>query len=320
MWWCEWAAAGHKVRRRVRLRRDDPSSRRPTEDPPSLPSPDFCASVPLTSGHTLWSAHPVATGVALIHLRLDFEALPPMTILLNPALIDRLATQGVSTFLRPGATLPRKTVLEPPLSLKWMSVSHSLEMGAFSYAVSGFYFACRIGRYCSFGEDVQIGRHGHPMHWFSTSPFFYQDYKGVLDRSLPEGVQMAPDDFQRNSPPVIAKPTVIGNDVWIGHGAFILPGVKIGDGACIAARSVVTKDVPPYAIVAGSPAVVKRFRFPEKRLERLRLSRWWDYAPWDLKGAPVDQFPAFFDFLAKIRSEGVKPYRTEKIRLSDWAD
>lgn len=241
-----------------------------------------------------------------------------MPIKLNRDLIDQLAKRGVTTHMQPGTQLPDRVVLEPPCSLKWMQVQHSLEMGAFSYAVSGFYFACRIGRYCSFGEDVQIGRHPHPMHWFSTSPFFYQDYQGVLDAQPPAGIALdAAHDFHRQGPPVVAKPTLIGNDVWIGHGAFILPGVKIGDGACIAARSVVTKDVPPYAVVAGVPAQVKKYRFPEKRLERLARSRWWEFAPWDLKGAPVDQFPAFFDFLAKIRSEGVKPYVPQKIKLAD---
>jgi acetyltransferase-like isoleucine patch superfamily enzyme len=218
--------------------------------------------------------------------------------------------------LHPGANLPDHVVLEPPLSLKWMNVAHSLEMGAFSYAVSGFYFGCRIGRYCSFGEQVQIGRHPHPMHWFSTSPFFYQRYEGVLDQMLPDGIELYPHkDFNRNGPPVVAKTTTIGNDVWIGHGAFILPGVTIGDGACIAGMSVVTKDVPPYAVVAGVPAEVKRYRFPAGRIERLLRSRWWEFAPWDLKGAPVEEFPAFFEFLKSVRDRGVQPYAAKKVDL-----
>jgi acetyltransferase-like isoleucine patch superfamily enzyme len=240
-----------------------------------------------------------------------------MPIKLTQDLIDKLAARGVSTLLSPGALLPDNVVLEPPCSLKWMQVQHSLHLDAFSYAVSGFYFGCRIGRYCSFGENVQIGRHPHPMHWFSTSPFFYQDYQGVFDAPPPDGHTLQPAvDFPRQAPPVQAMITTIGNDVWIGHGAFILPGVKVGDGAVIAAMSVVTKDVPPYAVVAGCPAQVKKYRFPEKRLERLAKSHWWDFAPWDLKGAPVDRFPAFFDFLAKIKSEGKQPYRPEKLQLS----
>jgi acetyltransferase-like isoleucine patch superfamily enzyme len=243
-----------------------------------------------------------------------------MPITLTQDLMTRLQALGITSLLRPGIQMPDHLLLEPPCSLKWMSVSHSLELGAFSYAVSGFYFGCRIGRYCSFGEQVQIGRHPHPTHWFSSSPFFYQAYQSILDQPPPPGHEFtAHKDFPRKSPPVTAKTTVIGNDVWIGHGAFILPGVKIGDGAVIAAMSVVTKDVPPYSVVAGVPAVVKKMRFPEKRVERFLRTKWWEFAPWDLKGAPVDEFPAFFDFLAALRERGAQPYTPERVDVAKLA-
>jgi virginiamycin A acetyltransferase len=72
---------------------------------------------------------------------------------------------------------------------------------------------------------------------------------------------------------------VVGNDVWIGYRAALLPGVKIGDGAIIGAYSVVTKDVPPYTIVGGNPAREIRRRFPPEHVERLLQLRWWD---WDI--------------------------------------
>ncbi len=72
------------------------------------------------------------------------------------------------------------------------------------------------------------------------------------------------------------KTATIGNDVWMGHNVNVLSGINIGDGAVIAAGAVVTKDVPPYAVMAGVPATVKRLRFPEKIIERLLRSRWWD--------------------------------------------
>ena len=232
-----------------------------------------------------------------------------MPIIVTPELLQKLAQLGVTTLHKPGFSLPDHTLLEAPCSLKWMDIHHSLELGAFSYAVSGFFFACRIGRYCSFGEQVQIGRHPHPMHWVSTSPLFYQSMPAVLDQPLPKGETLVPHkDFPRLGPPVTAKLTQIGHDVWIGHGAFILPGITIGTGAVIAAMSVVTKDVPPYAVVAGSPAQVKRFRFPKPRIAALLASRWWEFAPWDLKGAPVEQFPNFFQFIKNLREGGAKPY------------
>lgn len=231
-----------------------------------------------------------------------------------------LARLGVSTLNKPGFQLPDHTVLEPPCSLKWMDVQGSLELGAFSYAVSGYYQGCRIGRYCSFGENVQIGRHPHPMHWFSTSPLFYDHMDNVLGLPLPGGVDFNPQrDIRRQTPPVQGKLTHIGHDVWIGHGAFILPGVTIGTGAVIAAMSVVTKDVPPYAVVAGSPAQVKRLRFPEWRAKRLLESAWWEYAPWQLKGASTEDFPAFFALLKGLREQGSETWSPERINVKTLA-
>ncbi|MEP4309738.1 MAG: antibiotic acetyltransferase, partial [Lentilitoribacter sp.] len=75
------------------------------------------------------------------------------------------------------------------------------------------------------------------------------------------------------------KVTTIGNDVWIGHGALIKAGVTIGDGAIIAAHSVVARDVPAYATVAGNPAVIKKFRLPPELITPMVRCKWWEYAP-----------------------------------------
>jgi virginiamycin A acetyltransferase len=74
--------------------------------------------------------------------------------------------------------------------------------------------------------------------------------------------------------------TIIGNDVWIGYGATIMPGVRIGDGAIIAAKSVVARDVEPYTIVGGNPAKEIRKRFSESQVEDLMKLKWWD---WDIE-------------------------------------
>lgn len=87
------------------------------------------------------------------------------------------------------------------------------------------------------------------------------------------GVPYTPPNNRFNSNRVVT----IGNDVWIGQGVFIKSGVTIGDGAIIAARSAVVSDVPPYAIVAGVPAKVKKYRFPTDTIEKLKALRWWDY-------------------------------------------
>jgi len=192
---------------------------------------------------------------------------------------------GVESLHSVGQTLPANILCEPPCSLKWMQLIHSLRLGAFSYAVSGYYFGCKIGRYVSIGENVQMGRQDHPTTWLSTSPIQYLNTK-LFD--VGEGFELSDHFHAYASPkfPVPAtkfKPTVIGNDVWIGHGAYVRAGVTVSNGAIVAAHSVVVKDVPPYAVVAGNPAVVKKFRFSRDIIAELNDLKWWDYAFWDFK-------------------------------------
>jgi tetrahydrodipicolinate N-succinyltransferase len=93
----------------------------------------------------------------------------------------------------------------------------------------------------------------------------------------------------------------IGNDVWMGHNVNVLGGVTVGDGAIIAAGSIVTKDVPPYGIVAGVPATLKRLRFPEKTVERLLRVKWWDLELEMLSGLPFRDIDRSLDALEEIR-------------------
>ncbi len=74
--------------------------------------------------------------------------------------------------------------------------------------------------------------------------------------------------------------TVIGNDVWIGYGATLMPGVQVGDGAIVASQAVVTKPVPPYAVVGGNPAQIIRYRFDDATIEALLALQWWH---WDIE-------------------------------------
>jgi acetyltransferase-like isoleucine patch superfamily enzyme len=201
--------------------------------------------------------------------------------------IQTLRDAGIEVLprgLSPDVQLPANSRIEAPASLKWTAYHHSLHLGAFSYQVSGYCFAARIGRYCSFGEEVQIGRQNHPTSWVSTSPFFYRGGK-VFD--LDGGFEGAQDyhsyAFSAKSPPTKACITTIGNDVWIGHGAYISAGVRIGDGAIVAGHAVVTRDVPPYAVVAGNPAVIKKWRLPAGLISPMLNCRWWRYAPWQMQ-------------------------------------
>ncbi|MGR3710340.1 MAG: CatB-related O-acetyltransferase [Alterinioella nitratireducens] len=220
---------------------------------------------------------------------------------------SHLQSMGVEV-LRRGAgstvSLPKKTRIEAPSSLKWTQYLHSLQLGAFSYQVSGYCFAARIGRYCSFGEEVQIGRQNHPMSWISTSPAFYiGDRLFDLDEDFTGAEGYHNYKFEFQGPPTRLKVTTIGNDVWIGHGAYISAGVTIGDGAIVAANAVVAKDVPPYAVVAGNPATIKKWRLPPEMVTPVLRSRWWRFAPWQLQHLDPTDPRAFAAGVLKLNKE-----------------
>ncbi|MEA5447868.1 CatB-related O-acetyltransferase [Leptolyngbya sp. CCNP1308] len=124
-----------------------------------------------------------------------------------------------------------------------------------------------IGKFCSIASDVKFIMNGgnHRTDWFTNYPFpiFGQGWESVMPSEWPH-----------------KGDTVIGNDVWIGYGATLLPGVQVGDGAIIAAQSVVTKSVPPYAVVGGNPAQLIRYRFDEATIEALLDLQWWH---WDIE-------------------------------------
>lgn len=239
---------------------------------------------------------------------------PPPPVVFSKEVQAELQRQGVNSLHTPGTVaFPGTAILEPPCSLKWLIPEMSFEIGAFSYAVSGYFFACIIRRYCSIGEQVQVGRHSHPLTFSSTSPLFYQGVESVLGSSEHEAI--ANSKFLIKRPPTVLKRTLIGNDVYIGHGAFIMPGVTIGNGAVIGAMSVVTKDVPDYAIVAGSPARVIRKRFEEPVVATMLQSKWWRYSPAQLAGADASDPLGLANRAMELEQQGVAPYQPKLQQL-----
>jgi virginiamycin A acetyltransferase len=124
-----------------------------------------------------------------------------------------------------------------------------------------------IGRYCALAEGVRfiMGGANHAMLGPSTFPFgIFGGEWAERTMDLVMGAESRGD-------------TVVGNDVWLGYRALVMPGVSIGDGAVVAAGSVVVGDVPPYAIAGGNPARVLRVRYSDSEVERLLRVAWWDW-------------------------------------------
>lgn len=124
-----------------------------------------------------------------------------------------------------------------------------------------------IGSFCSIGSGaafIVAGNQGHRHEWISTFPFYWmpevQAFRDAKNGYLPAG------------------DTVIGNDVWIGSEAIIMPGVRVGNGAVIGTRAVVTRDVEPYSIIGGNPAKVIRKRFRDREIALLDEMAWWDWS------------------------------------------
>jgi acetyltransferase-like isoleucine patch superfamily enzyme len=151
-----------------------------------------------------------------------------------------------------------------------------------------------IGRYCSIAAGVRILTENHPMTFRSTHGFFFNPKFRYARESL-----------------VWRKKLTIGNDVWMGYNSIIMPNVSvIGDGAVIAAGAVVGRDVPPYAVVAGNPARIVRYRFPPSTIALLLASQWWN--------KPVkDLLPDIHDFQRPLEIAPADASIPEPIKWTD---
>lgn len=162
----------------------------------------------------------------------------------------------------------RQSILRVELSVDDFDVT----LGHNSYSNSDL-ARVTCGNYCSIGEEVVFAPSRHPLDRLTTYPETYLDITWPHERAAIRRVSYAD----------VWGTVEIGHDVWIGSRAVIMGGVTIGTGAVVAANAVVTKDVPPYAIVGGVPAKVIKYRFDEAMRERLLASEWWRYdlRTWD---------------------------------------
>jgi phosphonate metabolism protein (transferase hexapeptide repeat family) len=142
------------------------------------------------------------------------------------------------------------------------------DMGDYSYVVNdSSIIYSDIGKFCSIAAHTRINPGNHPLERVALHHFTYRS----------RSYELGPDDDREFFEWRRSHKVVIGNDVWIGHGAVVLPGVRIGNGAAIGAAAVVSKDVPDFAVAVGVPAKVLRYRFSEDLQERLLKLSWWNW-------------------------------------------
>ena len=211
---------------------------------------------------------------------------------------------------QPVAAHPKivETVIEPTVRLRQAEIGRCCEilggtaieyseLGDFSYLGNGCMIAdAQIGRFCAIAAQVRIGAPNHPidrpsLHRFTYCPEYYFD-TAQRDRTFFE--------LRR------ADRVVIGHDVWIGHAVIVLPGVRVGNGAVLAAGAVVTRDVAPYTIVAGVPARPIRQRFSREIAARLERIAWWNW-PFDIIFERLQDFQStnIEAFCARWDADGV---------------
>ncbi len=152
-------------------------------------------------------------------------------------------------------------------------------MGSYSYSHSELGADVRVGRYCSIADGLEVWGHAHPIGSVTSSLAVCDHgvrFMGAAMRDQAIDRLRLVDNPQRHAPS-------IGNDVWIGARVTLMRGIRVGDGAVVASNSVVTRDVPPYAIVGGNPARLIRWRFDEALRDALLASQWWRYGLADLQ-------------------------------------
>lgn len=209
----------------------------------------------------------------------------------------------------------RNSAFEGPLYVQGFTPRTLVQVGAFSSIASTQIGSVVIGRYCSIGPEVVTGANQHPTNWLTSARVAYvSNLHRWAELSRPHDWQQVISET--SSFHGAAPLTRIGNDVWIGQRAFLKAGVTVGDGAIIAAGSIVTRDVPPWTIWGGNPARLIRERFPSELAERIAALQWWRYSLFDFMGADFSDPVAAMDLLeAKIAADEIAPYAPEVLRF-----
>ena len=195
----------------------------------------------------------------------------------------------------PGAKIIRAKVLGPLYLSRYAQLGPEVTVGKYSGMNEHTFIArATMGAFCAIGARSSINPFNHPTNWLSIHEFQYRgdSYDWVDEYKSIDRLTRTPEMF---------KTVTIGNDVWMGHNVNVMSGVSIGDGAVVAAGAAVSKDVPPYAIVAGVPATIKRFRFSEDIIARLLRAKWWELELSELSGVPFNDIERSLDVIERIK-------------------
>lgn len=161
----------------------------------------------------------------------------------------------------PDCTIDRRATI-----YRWAKIKRETKVGAYTYVSHDSVLDnTTMGRFCSIADHCRIGMPSHDAQMISTSPVFTLRHNAARTK-------WAREDFADYE----SQPVTIGNDVWIASHVLVVGGITIGDGAIVAAGAVVTKDVPPYAIVGGVPAKIIRYRFAPETIALLEKAQWWN--------------------------------------------
>ncbi|HTW52993.1 MAG TPA: CatB-related O-acetyltransferase [Stellaceae bacterium] len=197
--------------------------------------------------------------------------------------------------LNPGARIIKSRLLGPAYLNRLSQIGPDVVFGKYSGMNENCYVArATVGAYCAIGARTAINPFNHPVDWLSINEFQYHpnSFDWVAEYCEFERLDRTADMF---------KHVTIGNDVWTGHNVNVMAGVSVGDGAIIGAGSVVTKDVPSYAIAAGAPARIVRMRFSDAIISRLLRVKWWDLELSELSGLPFRDVERCLDLIEDIR-------------------
>ena len=206
---------------------------------------------------------------------------------------------------------------------EYSSLNHTLQLcktGTISYSWSKIPNQnMKIGRYCSIATGLRFIAEKHPLDLISTSPFSYNEEFYILKDSYLKYYGKALKTSTLENFIGISKPTILENDVYVCTDAILKPGITLHTGCVVGQNALVTKDVPPYAIVGGVPAKIIRYRFDEKTIERLLRLEWWQYHFGDFDGINLKQDINFYldELENRIEKNQIRPFNPKKMMFAE---